>query len=313
MILDLLVDENEEISADFTKQFSRMNIVKVYSNCPVEAQVARIEDELGKPSIQNMLVYSKKYSALGVILSRRYINSSKLGMGPLKIADTTLSPDHVSSLPNQKRRNRVLFLAPHCDEAYIAAVLPHKMIGDELFLYTFTYPNEEKENIESAYSILGLAKDDYSLGSLCANNLYREKKTIRTILESLLEQFNPTVVVSVFPKGASFDHSIIAQIAKDIIINQSKADLLYGYVIQSRKTNPTIFPILPVSLYQKVLQAFGNQGFGKIFENYLSFMKHYMQTLSEPLFRITNQTRHGGLWSVPLEAERITDYRIPRL
>jgi hypothetical protein len=313
MILDLLIDENQEISADFARQFSKINLVKVNPKRPVEAQVSKIEDELGKPSIQKMLVYSKKYSALGTILSRRYVNAAKLSMGPLKLADTTLLPDHISSLPNKKRRNRVLFLAPHCDEAYIAAVLPHKLIGDEVFLHTFTFPKEEKDSIKRAYNMLGLAKDDYSLGTLSVNNLFRAKKTMRKTLKNLLTQFNPTVVFSVFPKGASFDHIALAQVAKDVTINQSKADLIYGYVIQSRNTNPTIFPLLSEPVNKKILQAFGKQGFGKIFENYLPFLKHYMQTLSEPLFRMTSKPRLGKFCSLPFEAERITNYRIPNL
>jgi hypothetical protein len=311
MILDLLIDENEEISADFSKQFSKINLVKVNPKRPVEAQVSKIEDELGKPSIQKMLVYSKKYNALGKILSRRYMNAAKLSMGPLKLADTTLLPDHISKLPNKKRRNRVLFLAPHCDEAYIAAVLPHKLIGDEVFLHTFTFPEKEKEGIKRAYSILGLEKDDYFLGTLGVNNLFRAKKTIRTTLENLINRFKPTVVFSVFPKGANFDHIALAQVVKDVIINQSKADLIYGYVIQSRHTNPTIFPLLSAPVREKILCAFGKDGFGKIFENYLPYLKHYMQTLSEPLFRMASKPRIGKFCSLPFEAERITNYRIP--
>jgi hypothetical protein len=78
MILDFLTDENQEISADFARQFSKVNRVKVNPKRPAEAQVSQIEDELGKPSIQKMLVYSKKYSALGTILSRRYVNAAKI-------------------------------------------------------------------------------------------------------------------------------------------------------------------------------------------------------------------------------------------
>jgi hypothetical protein len=311
MILDLLIDENEEISADFSKQFSKINLVKVNPKRPVEAQVSKIENELGEPTIQKMLVYSKKYSALGTILSRRYMNAAKLSMGPLKLADTTLSPDHISKLPNKKRRNRILFLAPHCDEAYIAAVLPHKLVGDEVFLHTFTFPEKEKDKIERAYSLLGFKKDDYSLGTLGVNNLFREKKTIRATLKNLLSKFNPTVVFSVFPKGASFDHIAVAQVVKDVIIKQSKADLIYGYVIQSRNTNPTIFPLLSASVSEKILNAFGKAGFGKIFKNYLPFFEHYMQTLSEPLFRMAGKPRMGKFCSLPFEAERITNYRIP--
>ena len=313
MILDLLIDENQEISADFARQFSKVNRVKVNPKRPAEAQVSKIEDELGKPSIQKMLVYSEKYSALGTVLRRRYVNAAQISKGTLKLADTTLLPDHISSLPKKNRRNRILFLAPHFDEAYIAAVLPHKLIGDEVFLHAFTFPKEEKDRIKRAYSMLGLTKDDYSLGSLDVNNLFRAKKTIRETLKNLLNQFNPTVVFSIFPKGASFDHIALAQAAKEVTINQSEADLIYGYVIQSRNTNPTIFPLLSEPVNKKILQAFGKQGFGKIFEKYLPYLKHYMQTLSEPLFRMTSEPNMGKFCSLPLEAERITNYKIPNL
>jgi len=313
MILDLLIDENQEIPADFSKQFSKINLVKVNPKRPIEAQVSKIEDAMGKPSIQRMLIYSKKYNALGTTLSRRYINSAKLSMGPLKIGDTALSPDHISKIPNRKRRNRILFVAPHCDEAYIAAVLPHKLMGDEVFLHSFTFPEEEKDEIKRAYSMLGLEKSDYSLGTLGVNNLFRAKKTIRTTLENLLNRFNPTVVFSVFPKGASFDHIAVAQVVKDVIITQSKADLIYGYVIQSRKTNPIIFPLLSECVCEKLLRAFGKDGFGGIFENYMVYLKHYVQTLSEPLFRVAGKPGIGKFGSLPFEADRIANYRIPNL
>jgi hypothetical protein len=313
LILDLLIDEKKEISADFARQFSKINLIKVDPKRPLEAQVSKIEDELGKPSSRKMLVYSKKYDALGIILSRKYVNAAKLSMGPLKLADTTLLPDHISYLPRKKSRNRILFLAPHCDEAYIAAVLPHKLMGDEVFLHAFTYPKEEKDRIKRAYSILSLEKDDYSLGALRVNNLFRAKKAMRTILQNLLTQFNPTVVFSVFPKGASFDHIALAQVARDVTITQSRADLIYGYVIQSRNTNPIIFPVLSEHVGKKILQAFGKQGFGRIFKDYLPFLKHYMQTLSEPLFRMISKPKPARLFSLPLEAERITNYRTPNI
>ena len=313
MILDLLIDENQEIHADFSKQFSKINLIKVNPKSPPEAQVAKIEDELGTPTIQKMLIYSNKYNSIGTILSRRYINSAKLSTGPLKLGNIALSPDHISKIPNKKRQNRILFLAPHFDEAYIAAILPHKILGDKVFLQTFTFPEKERDRIKRAYRILGLEKDDYSLGTLSVNNLFRTKKTIRTILENLLSQFNPTVVFSVFPKGANFDHVAVAQVAKDVIITQSKADLIYGYVIQSRKTNPTIFPILSERICEKILDAFGRNGFGKVFENYMVYLKHYTQTLSEPLFRMAGKPGIDKFGSLPLEAERIANYRIPNL
>ena len=314
MILDLLIDEDQEIPADFSNKFSKINFVEVNPKRPPEAQVSEIEDELGKPSIQKMLIYSKKYNDVGTILSRRYINSAKLSMGPLKLGDTALLPDHISRIPNTKKsQNRILFLAPHCDEAYIAAILPHKLIGDKVFLHTFTFPEKEKDRIKRAYSIVGLEKDDYSLGTLGVNNLFRAKKTIRKTLESLLNRFNPTVVFSVFPKGASFDHIAVAQVVKDVIMTQSKADLIYGYVLQSRKTNPTIFPILSDPICEKISDAFGKDGFGKIFENYMAYLKYYMQTLSEPLFRMAGKPGIDKFGSLPLEAERIANYRIPDL
>jgi hypothetical protein len=88
-------------------EFSKVNRVKVNPKRPAEIQVSQIEDEMGKPSIQKMLVYSKKYSALGTVLSRRYVNAAKISMGPLRLADTTLLPDHISSLPNKNARHNL--------------------------------------------------------------------------------------------------------------------------------------------------------------------------------------------------------------
>jgi len=169
MILDLLVDENQEVSSRFTRLFSEVNSVQVDPERPVEAQVSKIEERLGEPSIQSMLIYSKKYHTLGTVLSRRYVNAAKIQEGPLKLADLTLVPESLSILPNQKEPSRVLFLAPHCDEAYLAAILPHTLVGDEVFLYSFTFPKEGKDRIRQAYRTLGLKKDDYFLGPLQVN------------------------------------------------------------------------------------------------------------------------------------------------
>ena len=313
MILDLLADENQEMSSSFTKLFSKVTFLHVEPERPVEAQVSEIEDRLGEPSIQSMLVYSKKYRMLGTVLSRRYMNAAKIQEGPLRLADMTLSPDHLSSLPNKKERNRVLLLAPHCDEAYIAATLLHKLLGDDVFLYSFTFDKEEKNRIRRAYRTLGLKKDDYFLGSLQINKLFKEKETLREITRGLLDDFKPTVVLSVFPEGANFDHMAVAQVAREVVLNESKADLMHGYVIQSRNKNPQIFPLFSKSVYRTILQAFGKEGLGRMFEKYLPFLKHYMQTYSEPLLRMIGDERLSDVYSLPLEAERISKYRIPNL
>jgi len=313
MILDLLVDENQELSLRFTKLFSKVNYVRVYPERPVKAQVSQIEERLGEPSIRSMLIYSKKYCTLGTVLSRRYVNAAKIHQGPLRLADTILLPDHLSKLPNKTERNRVLFLAPHCDEAYLAAVLLHKLIGDDVFLYSFTYPEGEKNRIRRAYRILGLKKDDYLLGSFKPNKLFKEKEHIKELVRGLLDEFKPTVVFSVFPKGANFDHMTVAQVAREVVLNESKADLIYGYVIQSRNKNPILFPLFSKLVYRTILQGFGKQGLGRVFEKYLPFLKHYMQTYSEPLLRMIGDKRLSNVYSLPLEAERISKYRIPNL
>jgi hypothetical protein len=313
VILDILVDKNQEISVGFAKLFSKVNLVHVDPECPLEAQVSQIEERLGDLPIQSMLIYPDKYGALGTVLSRRYVNAAKINKGPLKLADITLLPDHLSNLPKKIEKNRVLFLAPHFDEAYLAAILLQKLIGDDVFLYSFTYPREEKKSIMRAYRILGLKKDDYVLGSLKVNKLFKEKKIIKETIRGLLDDFKPTVIFSVFPKGASFDHMAVAQVAKKVVLNESTADLIYGYVIQSRNKNPQIFPLFSKTIYATILQAFGKQGLGKMFQKYLPFLKHYMGTHSEPLLRMIGEKRLSDVYSLPLEAERISKYRIPNI
>ena len=127
MILDLLVDEKQEIQQNFLKLFSKVNFVYVDHKRHVEAQLSEIEEKLGPPSFQKMLVYPKKHNALGTVLSRRYVNAAKIKSGPLKLANMLLSPDHLSSIPNKRENNKILFLAPHFDEAYLAAILLHKL------------------------------------------------------------------------------------------------------------------------------------------------------------------------------------------
>jgi hypothetical protein len=312
VILDLLVD-NQEISMDFTELFSKVNFVHVDPKRPLEAQVSQIEERLGEPSLQSMLIYSDKYRVLGTVLSRRYVNAAKIREGPLKLADMTLLPDHLSNLPNKTEKNRVLFLAPHFDEAYLAAILLHKLIGDDVFLHSFTYPKQEKDMIRKAYRILGLKKDDYFLGSLRVNRLFEKKKAIKETIRGLLDEFKPTIVLSVFPKGANFDHMAVAQVAKEVVLNESTADLIYGYVIQSRDKNPQIFPLFSKAIYETILQAFGKQGLGKMFKKYLPFLKHCMETYSEPLLRMIGDKRLSDVYSLPLEAERISKYKIPHI
>jgi hypothetical protein len=313
MILDLLVDENQQISTDFANLFSKVNFVHCDSRHPLEAQVSKIEERLGEPSLQSMLIYSDKYDVLGTVLSRRYVNVAKIREGPLRLADITLLPTHLSSLPNKKEKNRVLFLAPHFDEAYLAAVLLHKLIGDGVFLHSFTYPRAEKKSIRRAYEILGLKKDDYYLGAFKVNKLFEEKEAIKETVRGLLDEFKPTVVLSMFPKGANFDHMAVAQVAKEVVLNESTADLVYGYVIQSRNRNPQIFPLFSKAIYGTILQAFGKQGLGKMFQKYLPYLKYYMETYSEPLLRMIGDKRLSDVYSLPLEAERISKYKIPNI
>lgn len=132
MILDLLNDESQERDYSFTSLFSKVNFIHIDPKRPAEGQVSQIEDGLTQFSLHHMLIYSKKYNLLGTVLSRKYVNSAKICNGPLKLVDTTILPDHLSSLPNKKFRNRILFLTPNCDEAYLSAVLLHKLIGDEV-------------------------------------------------------------------------------------------------------------------------------------------------------------------------------------
>ena len=313
MLLDLLVDENQEISLRFINLFSKVNFVHVDAGRPVEAQVSHIEERLGVPSIQSMLVYSKEYYVLGTVLSRRYANSAKIHEGPLQLADMTLLPDHLSRLPSRKERNRVLFLAPHCDEAYLAAVLLHKLIDDEVFVCSFTFPKGKKNRIRRAYRILGLKKDDYLLGSLELNKLFKAKEVIRETIRELVAEFRPSVVFSVSAKEANFDHMAVAQIAREVILDETKADLIYGYVIQSRNKNPQIFPLFSKSTQETILQAFGRQGLGEVFKKYVPFLKHYMQTYSESLLRMIGERKLPNVYSLPFEAERISNYSIPNL
>lgn len=311
MKLYLSVEHDQEIPSSFTNLFTEVNFAYVDSKRPIEAQVSQIEKRLGAPPVRSMLVYSEKLASLGTVLSRRYINAAKISDGPLKLGGLSLAPDHISCLPNQNRENRILFLAPHCDEAYIAAVLPHKLMGDDVFLHSFTHPSEQTNNIENAYALLGLDKDDYSLGSFKLNDLFKAKKAIEKTVLDLFEELEPTVVFSVHPGGANFDHISVAQVVRDVVLHQSEADLLYGYVIQSRNTNPVVFPLFPESTKKVILQAFGKQGFGKMFHDYLPFLERYMHTLSEPLLRLIGQGKLPNLYSLPLEAERLSNYIIP--
>lgn len=310
MILDLLIDKDQEVT--FTKLFSKVNYVHVPPEHPVEAQVSEIEERLGEPSIKSILIYSRRHNKLGRILSRRYANSAQIHEGPLRLADEHLLPDHLSSLPDKKERNRVLFLVPHCDEPYLAAVLLHKLIGDHVFVCSFTFGFEEaKKKVKRAYQTLGLRKDEYFLGSLQENYLFKGMEAIKEITRTLLGEFKPTVVYSVSPNDAHFDHMVAAQVAREVVLNESKADLMYGYTIVSRNTNPVIFPLFNNSIYETILQAFGKQGFGKIFEKYLPFLKQYMQTHSGPILRMIGSKKLSNVYSLPLESERISNYRIP--
>lgn len=312
MILDLVVDKEGEVN--FDKLFVKVNHVNASPEHSVETQVAKIEEKLGDPSIKRMLIYSKRHSILGRVLSRRYVNSAQIHEGPLRLADEKLLPDQLSILPDQKQRNRVLFLAPHCDEPYLAAALLHKLIGDQVFVHSLTFNFEGmKRNVIRAYQTLGLEKDEYSLGSLNENYLLKEMEDIKEIIRNLLHDFKPTVVYSVPPNDAHLDHMAAAQATREVILNESEADLIYGYTIASRNINPIIFPLFNKSIYQTILQAFGKQGFDKIFVKFFPFLKQYLQTHSGPILRLIGSKKLSNVYSLPLESERLSNYKIPFL
>ena len=313
MILDLLIEEEQKISRQFTGLFSKINLINIDHKRNTAAQVSEIEKKIDQPSVQRMLVYSKKYNMLGTVLSRRYFNSAIIKKGPLKVGNMCLSPDHLSCLPSQKKRNRILFLAPHFDEAYLAAIILHNLIGDEVFLYSFTFPKEKENQIKQSYQILGLNKDDYNLGLLKENQLFKESKAMTEIIRELLSNFKPTVVFSIFPKGANFDHIAVSKVTKNVVLKESTADLIYGYVIQSRNIQPIIFPIYNKPVYNKILQGFSKEGFGGMFKKYLPFLKYYTQTFSEPLFRMIGEKNIKNIYTLPLEADRISNYNIPNI
>jgi hypothetical protein len=309
--LDLLADEEQQISPKLLDLFQNVNRIESDPDRPIESQVSEIEQTLGYPPIEKMLIYSGKYETLGLVLSRRYLSAAKIGNGPLRLAETVLFPDHLSFFPSDTRKNRILFLAPHCDEAYLAAILPHTMMGDKVYLHTFTFPEGEKNRLRSAYNMLGLEDDDYSLGSLKANRLFEETQLIADTIRRLIDEIEPTTVFSVFPEGANFDHMAVAQVTRRIVLKESTADLIYGYVLQSRKRNPVIFPILTESVYGAIMKAFGKQGLGTVFKKYLPFLEWHMRTYSEPLLRMIGNEKLKNIYSLPLEAERIRNYRIP--
>ena len=312
MILDLLVDKDQEVT--FTKLFSKTNYVNVPLEGTAETQVSEIEETLGEPSIRRMLIYSRKHSRLGRVLSRRYANSAQIHEGPLRLFDEKLLPDHLSNLPDKKGRNRVLFIAPHCDEPYLSAALLHKLISDRVFVYCLTSrPQRETKMVTKAYQTLGLKKDEYLFGPLQDNSLFKNKETIKEIIRTLLKEFKPTIVYSVSPNDTHFDHITTAQVAREIVLNESKADLMYGYTIVSKNTNPIIFPLFNRTIHETILKAFGKQGFGKIFEKFLPFLKQYMQTHSGPILRMIGNKKLSEVYTLPLESERISNYRIPIL
>lgn len=312
MRLDIVVADKQELPAAFTELFSEVNHACVDDEQPVEAQVSAIEEKLGAPSLESMLIYSEKYSSLGTVLSRRYANAAKIGQGPLKMGDAFLSPVHVSCLPNESNRNRILFLAPHFEEAYIAAVLPHKTLGDEVFLHSFT-SMKETERIKQVYKLLGLSKDDYALGSLEVNSLFKKKDALRKIIWQLLDEYNPDAVFSVYPDCANFDHIAVAEVVKDIVLKQTEKDLIYGHVIQSRNKNPVLFPLLSETAGNQILKAYGKSGFGELFKKYLTYLRHEMHAFSEPLLRMIGEGRLQNVYTLPLETERMANYRIPNL
>lgn len=314
MILDFLTDdEASKPSGHFMQLFSSVNFVYVNPKRPVEEQVAYIEDQMGEPSLDRMLVYSAKHKLLGIVLSRRYPNAAMLDRGPLKLDDTYLSPDHISKLPRRSKPGRILFLAPHLDEAYLGMATLHKQFGDQVFIHSFTSPKDMKRRAKVAYRLLGLETDEYSLGSLPLNKLFKQREQVKETIREFLTDIRPTTVLSVFPEGANFDHAAIAKSTREVVLKESSADLIYGYVIQSRHKNPTIFPLFPKFVYDTILTAYGKRGMGKFFEKYVAFLKAYMQTYSEPILRMIGERKLSNVYSLPLQPERASTYRIPYL
>lgn len=312
MILDFLTgDEVSKPSRKFMQLFSSVNPIYVNPKRPVEEQVSYIEDQMGEPSLDRMFVYFPKHKLLGIVLSRRYPNAAMLDRGPLKLGDTYVSPNHIGKLPRRSKPSRILFLAPHFDEAYLGMATLHKQFGDQVFIHSFTSSTDVKRRIKVAYRLLGLEADEYSFGSLPLNRLFKHKKQIKETIREFLTDLRPTAVLSVFPKGSSFDHIAIAKSAREVVLKESSADLIYGYVIQSRHRNPTFFPLFPKSLYETILTAYGKKGMGKFFEKYMPFLKVYMQTYSEPILRMIGERKLSNVYSFPLQPARASTYRIP--
>lgn len=76
--LDLLADEEQEISPKLLDLFQNVNRIEADPDRPIEDQVSEIEETLGYPPIEKMLIYSGKYETLGLVLSRRYLNAAPL-------------------------------------------------------------------------------------------------------------------------------------------------------------------------------------------------------------------------------------------
>ena len=310
LILDLVVGEERDLPGAFVEKFSKVNYALVDDRFPVESQVSRIEGELGAPDLDRMLVFSDRFRSLGTVLSRRYVNAAEIGVGPLKIGGACLSPVHLSLLPDNGKPNRVLFLAPHADEAYLAAVLPHRLAGDKVFLHSFT-PMEDMDEVRRGYGLLGLSEDDFNVGSLRVNSLHLEKSKIGETILRLVDEFNPDVVFSVSPDTANFDHIAVSQVVREVVLKQTGIDVIYGHVIQSRNRKPVIYLLLSGSVARRIFRAFGKRGFGEVFTRYLAYLKNEMQTFSEPLIRMIGEGKLQNVYSLPIEAERIENYRIP--
>jgi hypothetical protein len=291
--------------------FAKVNLFEVDKTRPMEEQVGELDGLMDESSFDKILVYPRKLKSLGVVLSRWQINSIMQSSGPLKLGKFDFSIDHISKLPGEQKRREVLVVLPHPDEEYLGIIALHKIIGDSVTLYSFTSTEKGKHVVERAYETLGLTKNEYIIDTFKFNQLFRYKENMKRTIRELLSELRPDTVISIYPLSSNFDHITVAQCVDPIVLGETSANLIYGYTIQSRPINPSMFPIYTKNVYDRILDTFGRRGFAESFKRYMPFLKRYLQHFSEPIWRLLGEKKLENVFTVPLQPRRLTDYLLP--
>lgn len=219
--------------------------------------------------------------------------------------------------------DRILVFSPHPDDETIGAggyIAQATQAQAQVWIVLVTNGNkrhlEEKryQEFEQATATLGVPQEhlvflEYPDGSLARQNL----TTMRQRFQSIIENVNPTVVITPYPADSHPDHATVGRVS--IAALDHKSVLLYEYLVhhpgfpQPRKFDPALFILPPIRLI-----AFDTQWQRFVLNERQQDLKHqavlqYRTQLRVPGVRslLLSLVRENELFAVPRQPNTTND------